>query len=536
MSAIDGHLDEDVLLRLVDEELTKDQQSLARRHLEQCSRCRWKWDALQAETGLVRAALVEVDQSAVPERIRPRLFPAELAWILSGIAAMGVVAVSAIWTRYMSPVVSGLETIGVDGTSLGATLLVRGVLWKGWTEMATVVLDGSIYLILAVVTGFVLQRVRRSLRSSPAALSLVLTVAGMLVLSISSADAAVIHFGEDTYTLAESETIDNDLIVGGPRVQILGTVRGDLIVAARLVEVSGEVQGDVLGFAEHIEISGRVGGSVRTGARLLEIEGTVARNVTAAGETIRVTESGVLEGSYTAAGRESILEGSVARDVLASAERHELRSRIGGSALLAGERLLVGPSGSLEGETKFYGGEEPDVSPDARIASPIEFEKFEHEERHGRGDWFFHGIYFFAAAFVLGAAFILISPASTESIVKTHLPAYGKSILTGFVTTVVATAAGLLLMITVVGLPLGLVTVFVLFVGLYVAQAYVGTFIGGEILGPSTTTAQTLARLALGLGLLHVAKLIPFVGFFVTVIVAFWGFGALSTWARERLA
>ena len=54
-----------------------------------------------------------------------------------------------------------------------------------------------------------------------------------------------------------------------------------------------------------------------------------------------------------------------------------------------------------------------------------------------------------------------------------------------------------LLMVTMVGLPLAIVTLFVWMLGISVAQAYVCTFTGRKILGTSTELSQAMARVPL---------------------------------------
>ena len=48
-------------------------------------------------------------------------------------------------------------------------------------------------------------------------------------------------------------------------------------------------------------------------------------------------------------------------------------------------------------------------------------------------------------------------------------------------------------MVTMVGLALGIVTLFVWMLGIYVAQAYVGGFIGRQFLGTSTEISWAIA-------------------------------------------
>ena len=246
---------------------------------------------------------------------------------------------------------------------------------------------------------------------------------------------------------------------------IEGTVIGDLIVCAASVDVSGEVQGDILGFAERVEVNGRVGGNLRIAARTLIIDGEVGRNVTAGGEVIRLRPGATLRGSFTTGSREVILDAPVPRDVVLAAETSEIHARIGGSALVFGKRLTVGPTGAIGGEAKFFGRYDPEISADAELSSPFEFERVEDDDDKSLASrvWALFG--YWAAAFILGAAIMLVTPELTEVVVTRHVPAYGKSFLVGVVASVVLFAFTILVSLTLVGLPLGLTTAFFLTVG-----------------------------------------------------------------------
>jgi hypothetical protein len=63
---------------------------------------------------------------------------------------------------------------------------------------------------------------------------------------------------------------------------------------------------------------------------------------------------------------------------------------------------------------------------------------------------------------------------------------------------------------------------------LYVAQIFVGAWLGNKILGEATNpTIAVIGRIALGLLILHVAGLIPVLGGLMWLAVALWGTGAV---------
>ena len=524
------HLDELTLMRMVDGELSSERHSSTRTHIVECAACQAVYESLKTETELLRTTLRE-DDEPLPEAYRAQ---GGLFWFVAATLMLGGLGVSQFWSWFVDPMLRGMDRVGIDGQSLLTTVVIRGLLFRGWTNMISTLTQLALWLSLLVALGTLALFAWRRIRTSAPALS-ILAVLTVFSAFSKTTEAAVIELDRDTYVLPAGQTIENDLIVSGEIVRIEGTVNGDLLVAARLVEVSGTVTGDILGFAEEIDVTGVVGGNVRTASRSLDIEGLVERNVTAAGEILRLGPGAQVRGSFTAAGREAILAGPVERDVLIAAQTHQLDSRIGGSALLVGEELTIGGSAVAEGSIEFYGGREPEVSPSARLASPVAFERIEEGEETTRLSWLGHFLFFWAAAFVLGAAFVLVGPVAAEAITAVHMPQHAKSLLVGLLAVGAGAALAFGLMITLVGLPLGLVTLFLWFLGLYLAQVYAGLYVGREILGRPADRSQLLVRLAVGLLAIHIGKSIPFVGHVVGVAVALWGFGALTLFVLDAI-
>lgn len=532
MSAEGKHVDELTIMRLAEGELSPDREDVTRTHLIECARCRAGYEALKAETELLRAAVHEHDE-ALPDHIRPR--HADISWAVVAMLVFGTLGVTSLWTRYVAPMVDGMESVGLDGASVATGVLIQGLLWKGWTDILMKFVQGTALLAALALAGFILHRSWRRRRSSAAALSLIWIGLGSVFVPAGRATAAVIERDAEIYVLREGEVIETDLIIAGKEVRIEGTIAGDLIVMARLVQVVGEVRGDILGFAERVEVTGRVGGNVRTGSRELLIEGTVARNVSSVGQTLRFAREATLGGSVIAAARDAIFDAPVATDIIVAAKTIEIRSRINGSALIAGESLSIGSDGAIGGAAKYYGPEQAQVDPQAELASPIEFEQIEEEHEHPALAWITALLYFWTAAFIFGAAVMLLLPEASEEIVTKHVPDYGKSFVHGIVSAVILLALGGMITITFVGAPLGLTTLFLLALGLYVAQVFVAAYIGREILGTPTSASAGLLRLALGLFLVLVVKSIPILEFVVPAVIALWGFGAIAAYVRERM-
>jgi hypothetical protein len=95
--------------------------------------------------------------------------------------------------------------------------------------------------------------------------------------------------------------------------------------------------------------------------------------------------------------------------------------------------------------------------------------------------------------------------------------------------------AAILACITIVGLGVGIATILVYIVALYSTQVFVGAWLGEKLMGSGIGTGAMIARLAIGLAILRLLRLIPFAGHLVGLIVVLWGLGALVLAIHKRI-
>jgi hypothetical protein len=108
----------------------------------------------------------------------------------------------------------------------------------------------------------------------------------------------------------------------------------------------------------------------------------------------------------------------------------------------------------------------------------------------------------------------------------------------GAIALFVTPLAAIVVCATVVGLPLGIITLLLWGILLYLSQIPVSLFIGHAILGrnkPLESKGYMIGCLALGLLLLTLARAIPFVGFFVALATALFGLGAFVVTERRLM-
>ncbi|MFC2048582.1 hypothetical protein ACFLSK_04055, partial [Chloroflexota bacterium] len=134
---------------------------------------------------------------------------------------------------------------------------------------------------------------------------------------------------------------------------------------------------------------------------------------------------------------------------------------------------------------------------------------------------------------------VLLAPrrmkAITESIRTRPWPSLGWGAVILFATPI----AALIVCVTVIGLPLGLITLALYAIAIYLTQLFVGLLIGQLIIGAFRgveTKAALVGALALGLAILSLLKLIPYVGFFIGLAAILFGLGAILVSERKLRA
>jgi cytoskeletal protein CcmA (bactofilin family) len=520
------HYEELDFLRYLDGETPVSRTAEIEAHLDGCRACRELLSALEQETVALREALQEADE-ALPARFRSAA-PEDLSWVFLGVLGLAATGLYTLWNWILLPWWEGLQSVGVDHETLLTVLLFKAALWEGWSTMGQNLIRGAAVILSTLAIVSLARWSWRRAKPLSAMLALLLWA-----LAPGEAGAAVIEHKVDNYTLSRDQIIENDLIVAADTVRIEGTIEGDLIAVAQMVTVTGHIKGDVLAFCQSLQVDGQVDGSVRSGSEFLNLNGRVGRNVTSGAKNVELTSDAVVNGSLTLGAAQVNLEGRTGRDIIVAAHQNTVNARIGGGALLAGEKLTIGPAAEIPGEVSFYGAEEPQVSPEARLTHPLKIEILKETPRHKKPETYVMPVLKWAAAFIFGLVPLLLVPRAYDVVVQ-RTARYGISILVGVAALVVIPVVSLIVCATLVGIPLGLASLFVFAAGAYGGQIFVGSWLGREILGQATNQGQALGQLALGLGFIYLVGELPYVGALISWVVVFWGLGALVLTLFDR--
>ncbi|MGH9705030.1 MAG: hypothetical protein ACRD4K_16770 [Candidatus Acidiferrales bacterium] len=529
-----NHFDEITCMLYLDGQLDRDRARELTAHTEQCAECQRLMGALAGEGRWLKEALVEADE-AVPARLfepRVRVNSPPWGWIMAfGFGAAGAYT---LWSNIFEPVQQQFDQAGFSSQNLFTVLLFNGAFWKGWGSMRSLVE----FLAMGTFGILMLALFRRNWRRGTTLAVVMATVLCALGLT-PPADAAEVHKATGEYVLPSGEEVNNDLIVYGGLIRIDGTVDGDVIAFGQSVRINGHVTGDVIAFAKDVRVSGQVDGNVRTFVQSLTVEGQVAKNISSFSDVTELDSKGKIGRNMYLFTGVAAVDGSVGRDATIYSGTARLSGTVNGNLRDHGDRLSIGSSASIGGTASYKGHHQPDVAPGAKLAHPLEVVIVSQKPNYLSARYYWHQALLWGSAFLVGLAFILFAPGIVSETVRTSdqfATAFGFGSLLFIAVPVVA----VILCVTLVGIGLGVASFLLYLIGIYSGQCFVGMWLGEKILGAGAGTSAVIGRLALGLLVIRVLRLIPFAGGLLLAVVTVWGFGALIVslyhTARPRMA
>ena len=397
----------------------------------------------------------------------------------------------------------------------------------------------------------------------------VMSLLAIMILGLVSNVAASDFRGGDTIVIEASEVIDDDLFLGGNRIEFNGTVKGDLFASGQDVIINGIVEGSLFVSGQTLVVNSDVDGSLYSGAYALTMgpNAAIGRNVYFGGYSLSADAGSDIGRDLTAGGYQLILNGDVANDVEIGSVALELNGNIGGD--LTAE--VSPPDQDIAPFMPDFPGAVTPIEPGYRqgnsagIAGTVDVQETISERMNdldpapgagiaaGVGRAIARRIGEFVALLIVGGLLLYYWPALVQRArheVESHLlPSLGYGCLTTIAFVLgVPVAFGIVLVLAILG---GLVTFGQLFgdiLGLggavlslvvvifgivftLVTKAVVA-YLGGRWLLVRISEAKPdfrrdLMALALGAFIYEILRAIPVLGWFVALITILVGLGAI---------
>ena len=193
-----------------------------------------------------------------------------------------------------------------------------------------------------------------------------------LVVVAASPVAAGDFRGSQNVTVADGETVTDDLYVGAGVVEIAGTVEGDATIGGGTVTITGTVEGSVNVAAGTVDVLGDVGGAVRVSGGNVRVAGSVGRDVVLLGGSTTIGSDATVAGDVAGAVGTLTLDGTVEGNVLAAAGTITVNGSVEGDIDTTVGELAINSTAVVGGDVSYRSRQEARISDGAQIGGSVE--------------------------------------------------------------------------------------------------------------------------------------------------------------------
>ena len=339
-----------------------------------------------------------------------------------------------------------------------------------------------------------------------------------------------------TATIGNKETVKNAYLAGNS-ISTTGTVLEDLTAAGNTISVSGPVNGDVNVAGNSITIDAKVGKTVRAAGANIAINNNVGSDLFVAGAMINLGQSAIVSDDLYAGGGAINLDGTVLGKATLSGNQITINGKVNGDVIIKNSnKVIIGENAVIKGNLDYQAQQEASISPNAQIAGTTNFNKIVSKQ-HNISPKFKVGITVFSlvmalATFLLLIVLIYVFPKLTRNVVERSFAKPWENLGIGFVYLIVIPIAAIILMVTVIGLPIGLLALGLYAVSLGLAKILVPILAGSLIfrwLGKDKVYRLDWLTALVGAIVALIIGLIPFFGSTILFVIFLL---ALSQFAR----
>lgn len=357
----------------------------------------------------------------------------------------------------------------------------------------------------------------------------ILSIFFLILAFIMPGNALVFKSGKEII-IGTDDVIDDDLIAFGRTIKIEGKVNGDVFAFAQEVNIENEINGSIYTGGSEININTKNCRSLWAFCSALKVDANIDNNLLFFGGQLKTEKTNLIKKDLFAFGGEINIDGEVRRRVKGKMGGFNLRGKIG-SANIEANSVNIKSGSTVMGDLLIKGIQEPNIDPDAKILGRTDYQKIDKKESKHRKGSFVRTIktVFFISKLIIGIILIaLFKPfiIKTNEILKNST---WKSLGFGFLTIIIIPVAMVLTLITVIGIPVSIFCFFVFLTLVYLSGIAFATGFGDFLLKliKKEGTISPFISFIIGIVIVSLVSLIPYLGFLVRLVVLFFGTGML---------
>lgn len=349
----------------------------------------------------------------------------------------------------------------------------------------------------------------------------------------------------NAFSLGPGETLASDLWLMANQIRLEGDVRDDVFLLATtsslwdddtqdgLATLAGEFHNDVWAMGNTVELTGIVQDHARFLARTITLSGSIAGNSLFVGNTIHLTRGADSAGDVWMAGENLIVEGSVEGNLTLIGKTVTLSGHVRQDVDVTAQDFVALPGTEIMGNLTYRCPRE--FVPDCRVIVHGQVIRDLIPEKPSGifGDFslesFVYQTWLFLGALMTGMIFMAVFPAITGRAMQGLRYSLWKCVVTGGMALGLVPLVIVFSVISIIGIPLGLLLLATLGILVYLSKIVVAMALGTWLIRRPDPRGygQCLLPLIVGLLFIYAGVNSGLAGLVLWLVITMAGLGAL---------
>ncbi|MCC7575159.1 hypothetical protein KO361_06220 [Candidatus Woesearchaeota archaeon] len=318
-------------------------------------------------------------------------------------------------------------------------------------------------------------------------------------------------------TVAETPTIKEyqkeNTYVLAPQQNIETTINGDLFLLTAESNIEGTINKDLNAISSKINIQGIIGDDLRIIAMETKLNVYVFNELRIITDKIETSNTTIINGKTTIKATNAKIQGTYNEDVTINTQKLELNAIINGNAKLTGQ-IIINPETRINGNLEVTKGTN---IPENVVKGTITYTE---KPRITTKELLLGKITLLLIIIILAALIHITLQKPTDKIIETTTQKPIKTLLIGILTIILLPTISLILLISVITAPIGLLLILGLMAVLIITPAFTALLIGKQIMEMIRPRREIRLEILIGALTLVMLSFIP--GFMILATILFY--------------
>lgn len=316
----------------------------------------------------------------------------------------------------------------------------------------------------------------------------------------------------------------SDNMFGSNEIKINQNINKSIFAGGKNIEVTSEINGANFAAGNNVFLSSTQDYIFAAG-NTINLENSTAKDAFIAGNSINIQSSNIRD--LYAAGRSIRLDSNLEGDAYIAGESITINAKVNGDVRVTCENITLGKDAVITGELEYPDNANIHILEGASIGSKKTYHMDTDLEKNKSSlkETFTSKVYAYLSITIIALLLLLLWKKPFQKLEKLELS--GKSVAKttgkGFLFLIALPIVAIILMITIVGFPLGLISILLYGLGIYLSTITTAYYLGR--LGLRNKIPGDYSYLAICILILFLLRLIPYVGPIVNVFSICLGLG-----------